>query len=103
MTYIDFARNLTRVSLGLAAFTIVLAIVAVLSRDRRFVTPARRPQMASPPTVILVSHLRETDDRPGTEKLVEVAHEKHGIEKDHTIALVKESFESAEELAKLFV
>ncbi len=46
MTYIDFARNLTRVSLGLCVLTIVLATLGLLWKDRRFVFAARNSQIA---------------------------------------------------------
>ncbi len=41
MDYIDLGRGLERLALGLAVATVLLALWAVLSRDRRFVVAAR--------------------------------------------------------------
>jgi HD-like signal output (HDOD) protein len=58
--------------------------------------------LVSPPAVILVSHLREPEQRTGSERLVEAVNEQFGIDTDEVVALVEESFVAADELAALF-
>jgi HD-like signal output (HDOD) protein len=56
---------------------------------------------ACPPAVALVSCLLERDDNPGTDRLIEVAHARHGIATDRLAELIQTSFASAESLARL--
>jgi|ETNmetMinimDraft_26_1059896.scaffolds.fasta_scaffold33177_2 HD-like signal output (HDOD) protein len=58
--------------------------------------------LISPPAVILVSHLREPEERIGSDRLVEAVNEQFGIGTDEVVELVEDSFEAAEELAALF-
>ncbi len=59
--------------------------------------------LVCPPAVTLVSHLREPEDRDGSDRLVEAVHDEFGVATDEVVVLVEESFDNAEELAALFV
>jgi cytochrome c-type biogenesis protein CcmF len=51
LDYVDFGRAMERVSLGLAALTILLALVGVVAKDRRWVLGARNAMIAGGITV----------------------------------------------------
>jgi len=54
------------------------------------------------PAVGLVSVLREVDEQSGIEQLAERVEANHGIERDQTRELVRESFDAASDIARLF-
>ena len=54
------------------------------------------------PAVRLVAALREIEEQAGIERLVERTRETYGVPADETIALVRASFESADEISRLF-
>ncbi len=54
------------------------------------------------PAVALVAHLREVDQEPGFERLIETAHDRFQIPKDASADLLRESAAGAEDLARLF-
>ncbi len=56
----------------------------------------------TPPAVILVSYIRDTADDPGTDKLVEIAQIRYGMNPERLSELVRAGFAAAEELAGLF-
>lgn len=56
-----------------------------------------------PPAVALVSHLRESEKCLGTDRIIQIANEQYGLNEDDTSDLIDESFEAAEDLARLFV
>jgi len=56
-----------------------------------------------PPAVAMVSHLRESEQCLGVDRIVQIAHEQFGLKEDDTSELLEESFDAAEELARLFV
>ena len=55
-----------------------------------------------PAAVHIVSAIRETDESPGLDELVELAQGRYDVRPDRSLAVVKDSFERAEELAVLF-
>ncbi len=55
-----------------------------------------------PPAVALVSCIRETQENPGIDRLVEVAKSRYGMNPDRVAESVQTGFEAAEELASLF-
>lgn len=55
-----------------------------------------------PPAIRLVGHLRETDEVPGVEPLVEAARSEYGLAPDAVLGRVEQAFEAAGELAALF-
>ncbi len=58
---------------------------------------------ACPAGVALVGYLRETDDAPGLDELVEVARSKYGVESDESVKAVTEGFAAGDDLARMFV
>lgn len=54
------------------------------------------------PAVALVSHLREVNEELGTERVVEEASSKYGVDPDQTLQILEESFDAAGEMATLF-
>ena len=58
--------------------------------------------LVSPPAVLLVSHLRESEERTGADRLVEAVNEQFGLGTDEVVELIEDSFDAAEELAALF-
>ena len=55
LDYIDFGRALERVSLGLAALVIVLSLIGVMAKDRRWVLAARNGMIAGGLAVTLAA------------------------------------------------
>jgi HD-like signal output (HDOD) protein len=55
-----------------------------------------------PPAVSLVSHIRETEEELGIDKLLEAAHSEFGMPTNQVEELINGSLESAEELARQF-
>lgn len=56
-----------------------------------------------PAGVTLVGYLRETEDAPGIEELVEIARARYGIPSDESVEAVNEGFAEGDELARMFV
>ena len=57
---------------------------------------------ACPAGVALVSHLREPDDAPGLEELVETARARYGVPADASLQAVQQGAVEGDELARLF-
>lgn len=55
------------------------------------------------PAVQLVAPLREVLEQPGIDQVVELSFERYQVQKDVIIELLAVSFESAEEIARMFV
>jgi len=53
------------------------------------------------PAITLVGFIRETEDHPGTDRLIETAHSKHGLPEEEVEELVDHAFDQASELARL--
>jgi HD-like signal output (HDOD) protein len=58
--------------------------------------------LACPPAVRIVSVLRENEEALGIDELVETARGDYGVAPDRALHTVQESFQVAEELARLF-
>lgn len=54
------------------------------------------------PAVRLVGHIRETDEHPGVEALVEACRDEFGLEPDATVRRVDEALAHASQLARMF-
>jgi len=60
-------------------------------------------ELNCPQAVALVSLLREHEEHPGIDQLVEVARARHGLSADRSVQLVRDSFERSDDLVRLFV
>jgi len=60
-------------------------------------------ELESPPAVFLVSHIGETEENLGVDRLLEAAESEYGIDPDQIKPLIDESFQSAEELVESFI
>lgn len=56
---------------------------------------------SAPAAVRLASHLRETDERPGVDRLVEVARGRFNLDADTVAGKIKDSFDQAADLVRL--
>jgi HD-like signal output (HDOD) protein len=56
-----------------------------------------------PPPVSLVSNIRETEEKPGVEALIEAAKSRYGLAAEETREIVESSFQSSEDLLQLMV
>ncbi len=63
--------------------------------------PEENGEHERPAAVFLVSFIKNSNDNPGAEHLIEAAREKYGLEPGMLKALVEESFEQAEELVNI--
>lgn len=55
-----------------------------------------------PPAVALVSHIHESDEHDGRERIIEAVRADYGLAPDSVVQLLDDSFDAAEEIAKLF-
>ncbi len=58
--------------------------------------------LVCPPAVALVSSIHESDDHDGRDQLIEAVRTDYGLDPDDVADLLDDSFEAAEEIAKLF-